>query len=109
MTDDARHRAVADPVGAIVDLLVQADPGFAPATARRLVTDIAPGRAKARRLARALTERPDLLVNGRSPAPLVVGELLIGARAAGGTGIAPPRCTGCGRQLHGTLARIGEN
>ncbi|MDJ0362218.1 hypothetical protein [Rhodococcus sp. H29-C3] len=109
MTDDARDRAVADPVGAIVDLLVQADPGFDPATARRLVSDIAAGRAKARRLALALTDRPDLLVDGRSPAPLVVGELLIGARAAGATGIAPPRCTSCDRQLHGTLARIGEN
>lgn len=109
MTDGARDRAVADPAGAIVDLLVRTDPGFDPATARQVVVDIALGRAKARRLALALTDRPDLLVDGRSPAPLAVGELLIAARAAGATRIAAPRCTSCDRQLHGTLARIGED
>lgn len=105
----ARDRAVTDPVGSIVDLLVRADPGFDPDTARHVVTDIAPGRAKARRLALALSERPDLLVDGRSPAPLVVGELLVAARAAGAERIAAPRCTDCDRSLDGALARIGEN
>ncbi|MDN5759296.1 MAG: hypothetical protein L0H59_12320, partial [Tomitella sp.] len=109
MTDDARDRAISDPVGTIVDLLVRADPGFDPDMARQVVTDVAPGRAKARRLALALTDRPDLLVDGRSPAPLVVGDLLLAARAAGAERIAAARCTNCGRPLDGTLARIGEN
>ncbi|NLE81161.1 MAG: hypothetical protein GX610_16570 [Rhodococcus sp.] len=50
-----------------------------------------------------------MLVNGRSPAPLVVGELLLAARSIGAEQIAPPLCTGCDRPLHGSLARIGEN
>lgn len=104
-----RDRAVADPVGAIMGLLAQADPEFDPDTARRVVNDVAPGRAKARRLALALTDRPGLLVDGRSPAPLVVGELLIAIRAAGAEHVAPPRCTDCDRPIRGTLARNGEN
>ncbi|QXU51796.1 site-specific integrase [Rhodococcus sp. LW-XY12] len=105
----APDRAVTDPVGSIVDLLAGTDPGFDPVTARQVVTDVAPGRAKARRLALALEARPGLLVDGRSPAPLVVGELLVAARAAGAERIAAPHCTDCERPLNGTLARIGEN
>ena len=92
-----------------MDLLAQADPGFEPDTARRVVKDVAPGLAKARRLALALTDRPGLLVDGRSPAPLVVGELLVAIRAAGAEHVAAPRCTDCDRPIQGTLARMGEN
>ena len=48
-----------------------------------LVRSVAAGRAKRRRLAQALLDKPSLLVDGRSPAPRVAGDLLIALRQAG--------------------------
>jgi len=42
---------------------------------------------------------PSLLTSGRSPAPTVVGDLLLALRAAGATGISPPRCAACDREV----------
>ena len=69
---------------------------------------VAGGRAKRRRLARALLQRPLILTDGRSPAPRVAGDLLIALRHAGAVIISPPVCAGCGRQLR-TLQRRGED
>lgn len=55
---------------------------------------VAGGRVKRRQLAQALYERPELLVQGRSPAPRGVGDLLIALRRAGALQISPPICAG---------------
>ena len=74
----------------------------------RVVTAVAGGRAKARRLAAALAHRPGVLLDGRSPAPRAVGELLLALRRAGATAICPPCCAECGKQLR-TLQRRGRH
>jgi hypothetical protein len=73
-----------------------------------VVRTVAAGRAKRRRLAQALLDRPTLLTDGRSPAPRVVGDLLIVLRDAGAVNISPPCCANCGKRLH-TLQRRGED
>lgn len=98
----------ADPVGVVVDLLVATEPGLDRAAVEATVHGVAGGRAKRRRLARALLDRPGVLGDGRSPAPRVVGDLLIGLRAAGAANVSPPVCAGCGKPLR-TLQRRGED
>ena len=73
------------------------------------VRRVAAGRAKRRRLAQALLDRPSLLTDGRSPAPRVAGDLLIALRQAGAVIISPPVCAGCGKQLRtcSAAARTG--
>jgi hypothetical protein len=73
-----------------------------------VVATIAGGRAKRRRLAQALLDRPTVLADGRSPAPRGVGDLLIALRKAGAVTISPPVCTECGKLLR-TFQRRGEN
>jgi hypothetical protein len=69
---------------------------------------VAGGRAKRRKVAKALAERPQVLTDGRSPAPRAVGDLLIVLAKAGATTISPPVCAGCGKRLR-TLQRRGED
>ena len=70
---------------------------------------MAGGRAKRRRLAQALLRAArTLLIEGRSPAPRVVGDLLIALRAAGAVAVSPPVCAECGKTLR-TLQRRGED
>ena len=69
---------------------------------------VAACRAKRRRLAQALLDKPSLLTDGRSPAPRVAGVLLIALRQAGAVIISPPVCAGCGKQLR-TLQRRGQD
>jgi hypothetical protein len=78
------------------------------ATIQTTVTGVAGGRAKRRGLAQALHDRPTLLVDGRSPAPRGIGDLLIALRAAGATTISPPVCAECGKPLR-TLQRRGRD
>lgn len=73
-----------------------------------LVEGVAGGRAKRRRLAQFLLERPAVLADGRSPAPRVVGDLLIALRAAGALHISAPVCATCGKSLR-TLQRRGQD
>ena len=73
-----------------------------------LVRSVAAGRAKRRRLAQALLDKPSLLADGRSPAPRVAGDLLIALRRAGAVIISPPVCAGCGKQLR-TVQRRGQD
>ena len=72
------------------------------------MTSVAGGRAKRRKLAQALAARPAVLTDGRSPAPRVVGDLLIALRKAGAVMISPPVCAGCGKHLR-TLQRRGQD
>ena len=73
-----------------------------------VVQRVAAGRAKRRRLAQALLDSPSLLIDGRSPAPRAVGDLLIALRRAGAVTISPPVCADCGKALR-TLQRRGEH
>jgi len=92
-----------------VDLVTSIDPGLDPQTVRDVVTGVAAGRAKVRRLAAALAQRPAVLCDGRSPAPLAVGELLVALRAAGGESISAPLCARCDRPLRGSMVRRGQD
>jgi len=102
------HAVAADPVEVVVELIGAVEPALARATALEVVTSVAAGRVTRRRLAEALTSRPSLLLDGRSPAPRIVGQLLIALRETGAVNIAPPCCATCGKPLR-TLHRRGEH
>jgi hypothetical protein len=102
------HEVLTDPIGVVVDLVTAADPALDRAVVREVVEGIAGGRAKRRRLAQALLDRPTLLADGRSPAPRVVADLLIALRKAGATTISPPGCATCCKPLR-TLQRRGQD
>jgi hypothetical protein len=72
------------------------------------VVGVAGGRAKQRRLAQALLDRPAVLMDGRSPAPRAVADLLLAVRAAGAHAIVAPVCAGCGKPLR-TFLRRGQD
>ncbi len=73
-----------------------------------MAATVAGGRAKQRRLGQALAGRPEVLSDGRPPAPRVVGDLLIALVKAGATVISPPVCAECGKALR-TQQRRGDN
>ena len=100
--------AVADPAGVTVDLVCRAEPALGRAVVAAAVAGVAGGRAKRRKLAQALVARPAVLTDGRSPAPRVIGDLLIALRKAGATVISPPACAGCGKELR-TMQRRGQD
>ena len=97
-----------DPISVVVDLVVERDPGIHRADIAYAVERVAGGRAKQRRLAQALLNRPAVLTDGRSPAPRAVGDLLIAVRKAGAQAISPPVCAGCGKPLR-SFQRRGED
>lgn len=97
-----------DPVGVAVDVVCGFEPALSRAVVEQATLGVAAGRAKRRRLAGALRQRPEVVGDGRSPAPRVVGELLIALRAAGAVGVSPPVCAGCGKAL-GSLERRGQD
>jgi hypothetical protein len=99
---------VADPVGVMVDLVAAAEPALDRPVIEALVRTAAGGRAKQRKLACALAGRPQVLVDGRSPAPRAVGDLLIALRKAGAVAISPPVCAQCDKHLR-SLQRRGED
>ncbi|MGH3635092.1 MAG: hypothetical protein ACRDTS_13600, partial [Mycobacterium sp.] len=99
---------LADPLGVIVGLIEARQPALDRAVIEEVVAGLAGGRAKRRRLAQALFERPTLLIDGRSPAPRSVGDLLIALRRAGASNVSPPVCAGCAKDL-GSLQRRGED
>lgn len=90
---------IADPVGVIVRLVAEADPAMSADDIRSEVTRVAGGRAKRRRLARAICDEPSLLVTGGPPVSRAAGELLLALRSAGSEVIAAPRCGECGRSV----------
>jgi hypothetical protein len=97
-----------DPIGVLVEQIAACEPGLDSGLARRVVEQVAGGRAKRRRLAQAVTDRPGVLTDGRSPAPRAVGDLLTGLRKAGAARISPPICAGCGKPLR-TFQRRGQD
>lgn len=99
---------LADPLGAVTDLVAKAEPVLDRATIEEVVAGVAAGRAKRRRLAQAMLDNPTLLIDGRSPAPRVVGDLLIALRRAGAETVSAPVCAECGKQLR-SLQRRGQD
>jgi hypothetical protein len=83
----------------ITGLVAAAEPRLEPEQIRAVVTAVAGGRAKSRRLASALAERPGILADGRSPAPRAVGEMLAALRRAGAQAVSPPCCAQCSKPL----------
>ncbi len=107
-TPELPDRAVSDPIGLIVDVVATVEHQLARERIRAVATAVAGGRAKSRRLAAALVERPAVLADGRSPAPRAVGDLLLALREAGATAVSPPCCAECGKQLR-TFQRRGQD
>ncbi|MFJ7496835.1 hypothetical protein ACIQZB_37935 [Streptomyces sp. NPDC097727] len=107
-TADFLDRAVADPIGLITDLVADAEDELGPEAIRIVVTAVAGGRAKSRRLAEALATRPAVLTDGLSPAPRAVGDLLIELRKAGALAISPSVCADRGKSLR-SLQRQGRD
>lgn len=101
-------QVLADPLGAVVELVAGLEPALEHARLAEVVAVVAGGRAKRRRLAQALLARPGVLTDGRSPAPRVIGDLLTALRAAGAVGIAAPICAECGKALC-TFQRRGQD
>lgn len=97
-----------DPVGVITAAVALVDPAADRATVRLVVEAVGGGRAKRRRLATAVTADPLVLRTGRSPAPKVVGDLLLALRAAGRARISSPCCAGCDREIT-SMQRRGED
>lgn len=97
-----------DPIGVVVDLVASRDPAMDRATIEDAVARVAGGRAKRRRLAQALAERPAVLSDGRSPAPRVVGDLLVALGRAGALRISPPVCAECAKTLR-SFQRRGDD
>jgi hypothetical protein len=107
-TPDVRGqvRGPREPLEVVLDLVQAVSPGLDPGTIRKIAGGVAGGPTKCRRLAAALQQNPDLLVHGRSPAPLAVGELMVALNAAGGVNVARPRCGG---PIANTMARRGQD
>ena len=101
-------QVISDPVGVIAGLITGIEAGLDPSQVEALVAGVAGGRAKRRKLAQALAGRPEILTDGRSPAPRALGDLLIALVKAGATTISAPVCAECGKKLR-TLQRRGED
>ena len=99
---------LADSIGVIVDLIAERESGLDRDTITRTVEAVAGGRAKRRQLAQALIGRPGVLVDGRSPAPRAVADLLIALNKAGAAHVSEPVCATCGKKLR-TVQRRGEH
>jgi hypothetical protein len=99
VTTTGGREFLADPVGVIVGLVADIEPELDLARLRTVVTGVAGGRAKQRRLARALVQEPAVLVTTHSPALIGVGDLMLGLRAIGAQQVAAPVCAGCGSEL----------
>lgn len=97
-----------DPVGTVTAAVARVDPDADREMVRRVVEHVGGGRAKRRRLSTAIVDDPTVLGTGRSPAPRVVGDLLLALRAAGATRIAAPHCAKCDREITG-MQRRGDD
>jgi len=97
-----------DPIGVVVALITGLEPGPEQTSITEVVAGVAGGRAKRRRLAQALLARPEILTDGRSPAPEAIGKLLTALRDAGAVNVSPPVCAEYGKPLR-TFQRRGQD
>lgn len=110
MTREGLGSPVEDLIAQITGCVAQVETGMTLAVIEDIVAGFASTRSRIRRLAGALADRPAVLTDGRSPAPVAVGDLLIALRAAGAAAVSAPVCAtpGCGKQL-GRLQRRGQD
>ena len=100
--------ALSDPLGVVIDLVADLEPGLGRACITEVVAGVAGGRAKRRRLAQALLARPGILTDGRSPAPEAIGKLLTALREAGALSVSPPVCAECTKPMR-AFQRRGQD
>lgn len=96
MSDD-EDRAANDDVQHVVDALRRHDPQVRPELIAKLVEQVAPGPRTRKDLLTYLREHPDVVTQGGSRMPKVVGELFYAAIAAGVKGVVSPACASCAR------------
>jgi len=99
---------LADPLSVVIDLVADLEPDLDRARISEVVAGVAGGRAKRRRLAQALLARPEILTDGRSPAPEAIGKLLTALREAGAVNVSPPVCAECGKPMR-AFQRRGQD
>lgn len=104
-TSDPPTDLLADPLGVVIDLVAAREPGLDRDRLTEVVAGVAGGRAKRRRMAQALTDRPAVLTDGRSPAPRVIADLLTALRDAGAVNVSPPVCADCAKPLRAVQRR----
>lgn len=100
--------ALADPLSVVIDLVADLESGLDRACITEMVVGVAGGRAKRRRLAQALLARPEILTDGRSPAPEAIGKLLSALREAGAVSVSAPVCTECRKPMR-AFQRRGQD
>jgi hypothetical protein len=108
MTAALMQKVVHDPIGVVVEVVLAVEPTLDQVAVHDVVSAVAGGRAKQRRLAGWLLDNSSVLDTGVSPAPVAVGTLMIALRRAGATKVQWPRCAGCRRELR-SLRRQGED
>ena len=106
MSPPASDPVIADPIGVLCAAIEAVEDALSPEQVRKVVETVAGGRAKQRKLAKAVAARPTMLQDGRSPAPRSVGDLLIALQRGGAQRISVPRCARCTKALR-TLQRRG--
>lgn len=102
------EEVLADPIAVVTALITGLEPSLNGDVVAELVSQVAGGRDKRRRLAAGLASRPEVLLDGGSPMPRAVGELLIVLRRHGITAVAAPRCAACGKALASMERRRGD-
>ncbi|WP_215730405.1 hypothetical protein [Rhodoglobus vestalii] len=99
---------LADPLSVVIDLVAGLEPDLDRACITEVVTGVGGGRAKRRRVAQALLDRPGILTDGRSPAPEAIGKLLTALRDAGAVNVQAPVCAECGKAMR-AFQRRGQD
>ncbi|MBR7836960.1 hypothetical protein KDL01_27025 [Actinospica durhamensis] len=97
-----------DPIAVIVEAVLTVEPALEREAITETVTKISGGRHKRRLLAQSLVDNPQVLQDGRSPAPRAIGDLLLALQKLGTQSITPPVCAMCGKHLR-TLQRRGQD
>lgn len=85
------------PVAAIVEVVGRLEPDLDHQVVGATVCQVAPSRSKRRRLAEAITADPHLLTDGRSCAPVAVGQLVRALLPLGASRLVAPCCADCGK------------
>jgi hypothetical protein len=97
-----------DPVAAIVEVVARLEPDLDREVVPAAVWQVAPSRTRRRRLAEAIAADPQVLTDGRSSAPLVVGQLVRALRPLGAARLVTPCCADCGQAARLRSRRGGE-
>jgi len=97
-----------DPVAVIVEAVARLEPDLDHQVVGAAVWQVAPSRTKRRRLASAITADPQVLTDGRSCAPLAVGQLVRALLPLGAARLVAPCCAACGRGSPLRSRRGGE-